>query len=83
MGVAGPRWLEIVAAAIVRAIEQERDESSLGWPEKLFGRPNAPPLPRLVDGARCRQHGVMRGFAGQTQPSPQPGHVANRLAAAL
>lgn len=60
---------EIVAAAIARALEQERDEVYLGWPEKLFVRLNAL-LPRLVDGALRKQHGVMRGFASQPQTSP-------------
>jgi short-subunit dehydrogenase len=53
---------QFVAAAIARAIEQERDEVYLGWPEKLFVRLNAL-LPRLVDGAMRKQHGVMRRYA--------------------
>jgi short-subunit dehydrogenase len=51
-----------VAAAIVRAIEQERAEVYLGWPEKLFVRLNAI-LPGLVDGALRKQHAIMRKFA--------------------
>jgi short-subunit dehydrogenase len=53
---------EQVAAAIVRAIEQERAEVYLGWPEKLFVRLNAA-LPRLVDGALRKQREIMRKFA--------------------
>jgi len=53
---------EQVARAIVRAIEQERAEVYLGWPEKLFVRLNAI-LPRLVDGALRKQHKIMRKFA--------------------
>jgi short-subunit dehydrogenase len=53
---------EQVAVAIVRAIEQERAEVYLGWPEKLFVRLNAV-LPRLVDGALRKQHEIMRKFA--------------------
>ncbi len=53
---------EQVAAAIVRAIEQERTEVYLGWPEKLFTRLNAI-LPGLVDGALRKQHAIMRKFA--------------------
>lgn len=53
---------EQVAAAIVRAIEQERAEVYLGWPEKLFVRLNAV-LPGLVDGALRKQHDIMRKFA--------------------
>lgn len=53
---------EQVAMAIVRAIEQERAEVYLGWPEKLFVRLNAI-LPGLVDGALRKQHEIMRKFA--------------------
>jgi short-subunit dehydrogenase len=53
---------QVVALAIARAIEQERDEVYLGWPEKLFVRLNAL-LPRLVDGALRKQHVVMRSYA--------------------
>jgi short-subunit dehydrogenase len=53
---------EQVAAAIVRAIEQERHEVYLGWPEKLFVRINAV-LPGLVDGALRKQQAIMRKFA--------------------
>jgi short-subunit dehydrogenase len=53
---------EQVAAAIVGAIEQERAEVYLGWPEKLFARLNAI-LPGLVDSALRKQHAIMRKFA--------------------
>lgn len=42
-----PSW---VAARIVRAIENERNEAYLGFPESLFARLNGV-LPSLVDGA--------------------------------
>jgi len=53
---------ETVAAAIVRAIEQEQAEVYLGWPEKLFVRLNAL-LPAAVDAALRKQQAVMRRFA--------------------
>jgi hypothetical protein len=53
---------ELVGAAIARALEQERDEVYLGWPEKLFVRLNAL-LPRLVDGALRKQQSTMREHA--------------------
>jgi short-subunit dehydrogenase len=59
----------LVATALARAIEQERDEVYLGWPEKLFVRLNAL-LPRLVDGALRKQHGIMRGFADGIEANP-------------
>ena len=51
-----------VAAQIVLAIERERAERYLGWPEKLFVRINAW-FPRLVDRALRRQTEQMRPFA--------------------
>lgn len=53
---------EQAAAAIIRAIEQERAEVYLGWPEKLFVRLNAI-LPGLVDGVLRKQHEIMHKFA--------------------
>ena len=49
----------VVAAQIVAAIEQERQDLYLGWPEKLFVRINGL-LPRLVDGALRAQNRIMR-----------------------
>lgn len=54
-----PEW---VAERIVRAIEQDRKDVYLGWPEALFVRINAL-LPRLVDAALRRQNVQMREFA--------------------
>jgi len=45
---------EQVAAHIVAAVEQERKDVYLGWPERFFVRLNSV-LPRLVDGALTRQ----------------------------
>lgn len=52
---------DAVADAIVAAIEGDRDEVYLGWPEKLFVRINAL-LPRLVDGALRKQTRIARRF---------------------
>ena len=51
-----------VAAQLVEAIRREREESYLGWPEKLFVRLNAL-LPRLVDQALRKQLPVIQRFA--------------------
>ncbi len=53
---------EMVAARIVTAIERDRKDCYLGWPEKLFVRLNAL-LPQLVDAALGRQAEQMRTFA--------------------
>ncbi len=52
---------EQVARQIVRAIEQDRKDVYLGFPESFFVRINAL-LPRLVDGALRRQNSLMRTF---------------------
>ena len=52
----------IVAQHVVRAIEKDRKDYYIGWPECLFVRINAI-LPRLVDGALCKQNRQMRTFA--------------------
>lgn len=52
---------DAVADAIVAAIEGDRDEAYLGWPEKLFVRINAL-LPKLVDGALRKQTRIARRF---------------------
>ena len=51
-----------VARAIVRALEQERGEAYLGFPESLFARLNAL-WPGLVDFALRRQLPALRRFA--------------------
>ncbi len=51
-----------VAKAIVDALQRERDEVYLGWPEKLFVRLNAL-LPQMVDKALRKQQADMRRFA--------------------
>ncbi len=53
-----------VAARIVAAIEKEKDEVYLGFPESLFARINAL-LPRLVDGALIRQLPSLVAFSRQ------------------
>ena len=51
-----------VAWHVVRAIEKDRKDYYIGWPECLFVRINAI-LPRLVDGALRKQNQQMRSFA--------------------
>lgn len=53
-----------VARRIVQAIERDRKEVYLGFPESLFVRVNAL-MPRLVDVALRRQNNVMRSFLPQ------------------
>lgn len=53
---------ENVATRIVGAIEENRKDCYLGFPENLFVRINAL-LPRLVDAALRKQNRVMRKFA--------------------
>lgn len=53
-----------VARRIVDAIERDRKEVYLGFPESFFVRLNGL-LPRLVDRALQRQNDVMRGFLPQ------------------
>lgn len=57
-----PDW---VAQRIVTAIEQERKDVYLGFPEALFVRFNAL-FPRMVDGALRGQNKVMRAFARES-----------------
>lgn len=56
---------ELVANHIVRAIEKDRDELYIGFPESLFVRINAV-LPRIVDFALRKQTRTMRDFAAPT-----------------
>ena len=59
---------EPVAKAIVRAIEKERSEAYLGFPESLFARINAL-LPGLVDLALARQTpGLLEFASGRKKP---------------
>lgn len=53
---------EPVARAIVRAIEKERSEAYLGFPESIFARLNAL-LPGLVDMALAKQTPGLQTFA--------------------
>jgi short-subunit dehydrogenase len=55
-----------VAQRIVRAMERDRDEVYLGFPEALFARVNAL-LPRLVDRAIHKQVPALREFARQVR----------------
>ena len=52
-----------VAAAVVKALRDEREEVYLGWPERLFVRLNQL-LPRRVDHALRKQLPVIKRFAG-------------------
>ena len=51
-----------VAARMVRAIERDRKDVFLGFPETLFVRINAL-LPRLVDAALGKQNRIMREYS--------------------
>ncbi|NNM82036.1 MAG: SDR family oxidoreductase [Burkholderiales bacterium] len=53
---------EVVAAAIVSAIEQDKSEQYIGFPESLFVRINAI-LPALVDGSIRKQTPAIREYA--------------------
>lgn len=53
---------QAVARQIVRAIEREREELYLGWPEKMFVRLNSL-LPRVVDQALRKQLPLIQRFA--------------------
>lgn len=54
-----------VAASVIDAIEHDRLDRYLGWPEKLFVRINSI-FPRLVDSSLMKQVEQMRPFATQT-----------------
>jgi short-subunit dehydrogenase len=56
---------DAVAQQIVRAIETDKRDCYLGFPETLFVRLNGL-LPRWVDGALRKQNRVMRKFAQNT-----------------
>ncbi|HSW15042.1 MAG TPA: SDR family oxidoreductase [Solimonas sp.] len=58
---------EVVAGALLKAIETNRRERYLGWPEKLFVRINAW-FPRLVDAALRKQGEQMRPYALRQLP---------------
>ena len=63
---------EPVVAAMVRAIERERNEVYLGQPEGFFARINAV-LPGLVDGALARQLPALLGHLQRhDEEAPQP-----------
>lgn len=59
MNMDNPDW---VAASIVRAIEQDKLDHYIGFPECLFVRINGI-LPRLVDGSLRKQTLAMREYA--------------------
>lgn len=56
---------EPIAQAIVRALEKERKECYLGFPESLFARINAV-FPALVDRALAKQTAILKRFAVKT-----------------
>ena len=63
---------EVVARQVVRAVESDKKEVYLGFPETLFVRINAL-LPRLVDGGLRKQIRVMQRFTqGPVDPKPEP-----------
>ena len=55
-----------VAEHVVRAIEKDRKDYYIGWPECLFVRINAI-LPRLVDSALRKQNHQIQAFAVSSQ----------------
>jgi len=61
---------EDVAHQVVRAMESDRKDVYLGFPESLFVRVNAL-LPRLVDRALRKQNRVMQGFT-RKPATPKP-----------
>ncbi len=62
MNMDEPAW---VAEQIITAIETDRKDTYLGFPEKLFARINAL-LPRIVDGALRKQNQQMKAFAEES-----------------
>lgn len=58
-----------VAARIVEAIERDRPELHIGFPERLFARINGV-APRLVDRAMRQEARRMRPFATAAPPDP-------------
>ena len=69
MNMDAPEW---VAQQIVRALERERKEVYLGFPESWFVRVNAV-LPRLVDLALRGQNRLMERFARETSTGKKTG----------
>jgi len=59
MNMDSPEW---VAAKVVTALERERKDVFLGFPESLFARLNGV-LPWLVDGGLRKQNCQMEAFA--------------------
>jgi len=57
-----------IAQAILRAIERDRDEVYLGFPESLFARINGL-FPKIVDRALRKQTPRLRGYTGDRQTS--------------
>jgi hypothetical protein len=58
-----------VAAAIVRALREERRELLLGLPERVFAKVNAL-FPALVDRSLRRQLAVVRRYAAPAAAHP-------------
>ena len=63
---------EPVALAIVRAIERDRKEAYLGFPEGIFARVNGI-LPGLVDRALARQVPTLMAYASTAKPEADGG----------
>ncbi len=61
---------EPVALAIVRAIERDRKEAYLGFPEGIFARINGI-LPGLVDRALARQVPTLMAYANRAKPEAE------------
>jgi short-subunit dehydrogenase len=59
---------EVVALAVMHALVDDRSETFIGWPERLFVRLNGL-LPRLVDQALRKQLPVVQRYAKSLPPS--------------
>lgn len=60
-----------VASSIVRALQADRTECVIGWPEKFFARLNAV-LPRVVDAALLPKLATIRNFANRSASAVLP-----------
>jgi short-subunit dehydrogenase len=66
---------EVVALAVMTALVEDRSETFIGWPERLFVRLNGL-LPRLVDQALRKQLPIVQRYAKSLPSSPSdPGSV--------
>lgn len=69
----------LVASHIVRALQTNKLEYVIGWPEKFFARLNAL-LPRLVDMALAQKLATIRDFASRSTAARATAAFANNSA---